>query len=109
MQPDLAKGKTLSRNPAAQRAARFQPRVEQSDTLGPGVPKEIRPEGAEENSADDCRAPSGHENILPGKTQGIASLNLGLISPGPSGQNLSDDWLLWQLADSAFPTGGFAH
>ena len=21
----------------------------------------------------------------------------------------SDDWLLWQLADSAFPTGGFAH
>src|SRR5690242_7960119 len=21
----------------------------------------------------------------------------------------ADDWLLWQLADSAFPTGGFAH
>jgi urease accessory protein len=20
-----------------------------------------------------------------------------------------EDWLLWQLADSAFPTGGFAH
>jgi urease accessory protein len=23
--------------------------------------------------------------------------------------NFGDDWLLWQLADSAFPTGGFAH
>ncbi len=22
---------------------------------------------------------------------------------------LNDDWLIWQLADSAFPTGGFAH
>ncbi len=22
---------------------------------------------------------------------------------------LQDDWLIWQLADSAFPTGGFAH
>ena len=22
---------------------------------------------------------------------------------------MSDDWLLWQLADSAFPVGSFAH
>src|SRR5207249_5316900 len=22
---------------------------------------------------------------------------------------VTDDWLIWQLADSAFPTGGFAH
>ncbi|HZV34186.1 MAG TPA: urease accessory UreF family protein [Verrucomicrobiae bacterium] len=27
------------------------------------------------------------------------------IEPGTA----TDDWLLWQLADSAFPTGGFAH
>lgn len=25
------------------------------------------------------------------------------------GQGTTSDWLLWQLADSAFPTGGFAH
>lgn len=25
------------------------------------------------------------------------------------GAIVADDWLLWQLADSAFPTGGFAH
>jgi urease accessory protein len=26
-----------------------------------------------------------------------------------NGETPSQDWLLWQLADSAFPTGGFAH
>jgi urease accessory protein len=30
------------------------------------------------------------------------------ISVSPPGQSVAD-WLLWQLADSAFPTGGFAH
>ena len=29
--------------------------------------------------------------------------------PKPSLTQRRDDWLLWQLADSAFPTGGFAH
>jgi urease accessory protein len=32
-------------------------------------------------------------------------------APGPkiSAASAADDWLIWQLADSAFPTGGFAH
>lgn len=29
--------------------------------------------------------------------------------PGDHASAPDDDWLLWQLADSAFPTGGFAH
>lgn len=28
---------------------------------------------------------------------------------GASKEPVADDWLLWQLVDSAFPTGGFAH
>ena len=28
---------------------------------------------------------------------------------GVSAENPADDWIAWQLADSAFPTGGFAH
>jgi urease accessory protein len=39
------------------------------------------------------------ENIAPGAT-------LLLVLKHPDETN---DWLLWQLADSAFPTGGFAH
>lgn len=33
------------------------------------------------------------------------------ISTGlqPGANKMAGDWLLWQLADSAFPTGGFAH
>lgn len=30
-------------------------------------------------------------------------------SPLVIGQSLSSEWTLWQLVDSAFPTGGFAH
>jgi len=52
------------------------------------------------------RAPSGRNDSVNEVTQGIASLNPGLISRSPSGCN---DWLIWQLMDSAFPTGGFAH
>lgn len=33
----------------------------------------------------------------------------GECTDGPAAARESDDWLLWQLADSAFPTGGFAH
>jgi len=29
--------------------------------------------------------------------------------PGVDDRAGNDDWLVWQLADSAFPTGGFAH
>src|SRR5258707_11124719 len=29
--------------------------------------------------------------------------------PTSLGQRHSDDWIVWQLIDSAFPTGGFAH
>jgi urease accessory protein len=39
------------------------------------------------------------EGILVNRIPSSASLRLG-------GEN---EWLLWQLADSAFPTGGFAH
>ena len=39
----------------------------------------------------------------------VAAINLGPSRPGPSGQPADSDWLLWQLMDSAFPTGGFAH
>lgn len=28
---------------------------------------------------------------------------------GPAGEAGTKDWLVWQLADSSFPTGGFAH
>jgi urease accessory protein len=31
------------------------------------------------------------------------------VVSAPSHEQSSADWLLWQLADSAFPTGGFAH
>jgi urease accessory protein len=36
-----------------------------------------------------------------------ATLNQALFASATKQKN--DDWLLWQLADSAFPTGGFAH
>ena len=40
---------------------------------------------------------------MPGRTPSIAP-----APPAPPAGG-SPDWLLWQLADSAFPTGGFAH
>jgi urease accessory protein len=36
------------------------------------------------------------------------SVTLGLLSAPPR-LGVEDDWLIWQLIDSAFPTGGFAH
>ncbi|MDB5296990.1 MAG: putative urease accessory protein UreF, partial [Phycisphaerales bacterium] len=30
-------------------------------------------------------------------------------APTPPADTAAADWLLWQLVDSAFPTGGFAH
>ena len=33
----------------------------------------------------------------------------GTRRPGGEASAADDDWLVWQLADSAFPTGGFAH
>lgn len=42
--------------------------------------------------------------LIPNETNGNElPLNASEITSG------ADDWLLWQLADSAFPTGGFAH
>ena len=32
-----------------------------------------------------------------------------MIADSPPAKTPHPDWLLWQLADSAFPTGGFAH
>jgi urease accessory protein len=34
--------------------------------------------------------------------------NLSAVAPATANKKM-DDWLLWQLCDSAFPTGGFAH
>jgi urease accessory protein len=39
----------------------------------------------------------------------VAAINLGPTRLGVAGPPADSDWLLWQLMDSAFPTGGFAH
>jgi len=42
----------------------------------------------------------------------LNGLSVGEVPSGVVGATVlpkSSDWLLWQLADSAFPTGGFAH
>src|ERR1700749_4212083 len=36
-------------------------------------------------------------------------ISINRISSEPSRLDDENDWLLWQLSDSAFPTGGFAH
>jgi urease accessory protein len=63
----------------------------------------FRPRHANGNGS---AAASGRNISLNIDAQGVAPLNPGLISSSPSG---CSDWLVWQLCDSAFPTGGFAH
>jgi urease accessory protein len=59
---------------------------------------------------------NGHEIILPAvpAKEPAPSTADGFFPsvdsmPGPGADPASADWLFWQLADSAFPTGGFAH
>jgi urease accessory protein len=59
--------------------------------MGVGYSKPPGPAGHRANHAE-----------APGRSNGE------LPRPGP-GVAAQPDWLLWQLADSAFPTGGFAH
>src|SRR5437764_980339 len=40
---------------------------------------------------------------LPGERAGVRA------EVAPNNSSLSDDFTIWQLIDSAFPTGGFAH
>ncbi len=44
---------------------------------------------------------------ISGRRPRAAILSQALFASATKQKN--DDWLLWQLADSAFPTGGFAH
>ncbi len=44
---------------------------------------------------------------ISGRQSKAATLSQPLLASASKSKN--DDWLLWQLADSAFPTGGFAH
>jgi urease accessory protein len=39
----------------------------------------------------------------------VVPVRLDLGRTRPDNDNAESDWLLWQLMDSAFPTGGFAH
>jgi urease accessory protein len=59
---------------------------------------------------------NGHEIVLPGgPPKKPAPATTGSFFPvadatlKPGADPGSADWLFWQLADSAFPTGGFAH
>jgi len=48
----------------------------------------------------------GHRDT---ETQRAHEFTSARIISGPLSLGGKSDWLIWQLADSAFPTGGFAH
>jgi urease accessory protein len=57
-----------------------------------------------ERSAEHCSASRSERSNAPRPSPGIHS-----ASVSTEGKLLSPDFLVWQLMDSAFPTGGFAH
>jgi urease accessory protein len=57
-----------------------------------------------ERSAEHCSAGRAERNNAPRSSSGIQSAN-----DPCEGKSSAPDFLIWQLMDSAFPTGGFAH
>jgi urease accessory protein len=57
-----------------------------------------------DRSAEHCSAGRAERSNAPRSGPGIHSASIS-----SEGKLLSPDFLIWQLVDSAFPTGGFAH